>query len=198
MIFRHLLLNLPERCLSAQSKLLGCLSLALITSGLLACQAQTPAQRPSQSSSQSPLPVTGPPSSNSDDEFIKVQDIMSKSCLPCHSRQSLPLVISQLKQANVDQIEGQNRLRIVAELESLERLMEAGNALSFEDKREVHQFFEGHPGSLYIMLERGKMPPAWAPALMKQISWSGYQELSIENRIELLKYAKSYAVRTTK
>lgn len=175
-------------------------SLLLLAGLLVACQGSQVSlsiSQPSASPQLSPTSSSQPnpqisQSTDSNSDFLKVQQMMVASCLPCHDHQTLPTVIERVKQANFNQIEGLTRLRLLAELEELEHLMQNGLTLSFTNQEELHRFFVAEPGTLYLMLEKGKMPPAWAAELFKQINWPGYQTLTIENRIELLKYAKSF------
>lgn len=126
------------------------------------------------------------------EDFAKIQKIITSSCMPCHNRQNLPVVISRVEKAGFKDIDGDTRQRILGELGELEQYMKDGMPISFTGKEEVHKFFNATPGEFYMMLEKGLMPPPWAPELMKQIEWAGYQKLTIENRLELLKYAKPY------
>ncbi len=126
------------------------------------------------------------------DDFAEVQKILLSSCMPCHNRQNLPVVIDRVKKASFKDIDGDTRLRILGELEELEQYMKDGMPISFTGKEEVHKFFNATPGEFYMMLEKGLMPPPWAPELMKQIEWPSYQKITIEKRLTLLKYAKPY------
>lgn len=175
-------------------------SLLFLTALLVACQASLPTPPISPTASptgfpSAPASIASPQASSpsgSEPTFAKVQQIMTESCMPCHNRQSLPMVIERVKQASFTQISGQSRLRLLTELEQLKQLMEKGLPISFDSQEELHKFFDAEPGTLFLMVEKGVMPPAWSAELMQQINWPGYQALTIENRIELLKYAKSY------
>ena len=129
-----------------------------------------------------------------DSETRRIQTILTASCMPCHSRTALPQVIERTKQASFPSVDGESRERILAELEELQLYIDEGLPISFaEDETELHKFFKSTPGEFYMMLEKGIMPPPWAPDLMKQINWPDYKHLTTEERIELLKYSKPYS-----
>lgn len=165
--------------------------LMLVTGFLFSCQPDIP--KSTLPKTQTALPSASIPATAAASDFAKVQQIMATSCMPCHNRQNLPVVIDQVKQAHFSSIGGKTRLRILAELEGLSQLMQDGLPLSFTSQEELHQFFLTNPGSFYTMLEKGVMPPPWGPDLIKELNWPGYQALPIEDRLELMKYAKAAA-----
>ena len=148
---------------------------------------------PNDLESNKPLSSTQAASPTNEVDFQKVGNIMRQSCMPCHNKSYLPQVINRVKVAKFKEIDGDTRLRILAELEELQRFMDEGIPISFTSEEQVHKFFRAVPGELYLMLEKGVMPPPWAPELMKQINWPSYTPLSWENRIEILRYAKPYS-----
>lgn len=123
--------------------------------------------------------------------------------MPCHNRDRLPKVIDEIKQSSFAEIDGISRIRILAELEKLSAKIEQGAPLDYTQEATVHQNFKALPGALYTLVERGEMPPPWAPELMQKISggmmqrtgWFYYEPLSWERRIDLLRYAKPYSER---
>ncbi|MEZ0370639.1 MAG: hypothetical protein ACAI44_16230 [Candidatus Sericytochromatia bacterium] len=127
-----------------------------------------------------------------DADFNKIQTIIASSCMPCHNRQTLPEIVARTKKAGFKAIEGDTRSMILDDLHELEAYMESGLSISFTSKEELHKFFAATPGEFYMMLEKGLMPPPWAPGLMQEIKWPHYQPLSPANRVELLKYSKPY------
>ncbi|PIQ23550.1 hypothetical protein COW36_13840 [bacterium (Candidatus Blackallbacteria) CG17_big_fil_post_rev_8_21_14_2_50_48_46] len=128
--------------------------------------------------------------------YSEVFRITYFSCLPCHNRKTLPQVIERVKAAHFDTVDGEDRLRVLAELEGLKDRQDKGEALGFSSgQEELMHLFGGIPGGFYIMLERGVMPPPWAPDLMQAIDWPNYERLSIENRAKLLQFAKPHSER---
>lgn len=131
---------------------------------------------------------------NTPPTYGEVFKITYRSCLPCHNRYTLPRVIERVKNASFSDIDGDTRLRILAELEGLHDLMTASPPYSFTLGQEtLQQFFKVVPGGVYNMLSKGAMPPPWAPKLMQAIDWPNYTTLSYENRVELLRYARPYS-----
>lgn len=165
------------------------IGLILGTGLLFSCQADIPKSKLPET--QTALPSASIPAIADPAEFAKVQQILATSCMPCHNRQNLPVVLERVKQARFSDISGKSRLRILTELEGLSQLMQEGLPLSFTSQKELHQFFLASPGDFYNMLEKGVMPPPWGPELMQAINWPSYQALTLEDRLELLKYAKS-------
>ncbi|MGE3725890.1 MAG: hypothetical protein AB7I41_10080 [Candidatus Sericytochromatia bacterium] len=173
--------------------------LSLLTGLQLSC---TPAQEPLSSQSNisshasvhasalaSATPVPSPSVA-----YSEVFRITYASCLPCHNRHTLPQVIDRLKAAKFSTVDGEDRVRILTELEGLKALQDSGSALGFSSgQEELMDLFESVPGGFFIMLEKGVMPPPWAPALMEAIDWPNYERLSIENRVKLLQFAKPYS-----
>jgi hypothetical protein len=103
-------------------------------------------------------------------------------------------VIDRLKAAKFSTVDGEDRIRVLKELEGLKEMQDSGSALGFSSgQEELMNLFESVPGGFFIMLEKGVMPPPWAPALMEAIDWPNYERLSIENRIKLLQFAKPYS-----
>jgi hypothetical protein len=128
--------------------------------------------------------------------YSEVFRITYASCLPCHNRHTLPQVIERVKAGTFDSVDGEERLRILNELEGLKKRQDEGSALGFSSgQEELMNLFESIPGGFYIMLEKGVMPPPWAPDLMEAIDWPNYERLSIENRIKLLQFAKPHSKR---
>lgn len=127
------------------------------------------------------------------DTFEGVFVALHNSCMPCHNHSTLPTVIARVKTADFSNIDGETRLRILGELEELKVLMDQGLPLSFVNKDNIHNAFTAMPGAFYTMLEKGSMPPSWAPRLMQEINWPHYVPLNWDKRIELLKYAKPYS-----
>lgn len=139
------------------------------------------------------LPVNMP-SSLPGLDFAAVQLRLTRSCMPCHQRQILPEVIARVEQARFEGIGGDSRLRILAELGELETMLAEGMPLSFDDQASLRRLFAATPGEFYLMLEKGLMPPPWAPELMRRIDWP-YQALSGAERAELLRFSKPYSMR---
>lgn len=143
---------------------------------------------------QSPTPVASAVAL-SDDDFLRVQTIIASSCMPCHNRQTLPLVIEQTRKSNFKGLGRDTKLRVVGELEELENYMKSGLSISFTGKEELHRFFSSTAGEFYLMLDKQVMPPPWAQDLMTELKWPGYKPLSPDERLELMRYAKPYTER---
>ncbi len=126
-------------------------------------------------------------------DYPIVARAIASSCMPCHNKQTLETVIQRVQAAQFEAIEGESRLRILAELETLKAYMEDGIPLSFSSKAEVDKYLQSSRYPFYLMLEKGVMPPRWAAELMQQIDWPNYQVLPLSDRIEMLKYAKPSA-----
>lgn len=125
--------------------------------------------------------------------FDQAFAVVSASCMPCHNLATLPAVIEKTRQASFQELDGEERVRIIHELEKLLEALKAGEPLNLVGEKELHQNFESMPGELYTMLEKGVMSPNWAPALMQQIQWPKYQPLTPENRVLLMQYAKPFS-----
>lgn len=126
----------------------------------------------------------------------EVYPILHRSCMPCHNSGTLPQVIERVQNtdfAAIDGDPGQTRERLLAELEELQQNMADGMPLSYTNKEKVHKNFAMLPGEMYLLLEKGVMPPPWGPELLKAIGWEDYQPLSAEERVTLLRYAKPYS-----
>ncbi len=126
-------------------------------------------------------------------DYNQVARALSSSCMPCHNQAALSEVIKRVKAADFKEIDGETRLRILGELEELKVYMDEGVPISFTSKAQVDQFIKVTPGEFYMMLEKGGMPPPWAPDLMKAINWPNYEILKLEDRVEMLKYAKPFS-----
>lgn len=127
--------------------------------------------------------------------FEQAFGVISHSCFPCHNVQTLPEVIRRTRRLKVEALGGEERLRLLVELENLYLLLKEGAPLNFVGKPEIHAQFESMPGELYTMLENGVMSPPWAPELMKAIGWPEvlYQPLTPEKRITLMLYVKPFS-----
>ncbi|MBF2055570.1 MAG: hypothetical protein IGS03_19130 [Candidatus Sericytochromatia bacterium] len=125
-----------------------------------------------------------------------IYPILHRSCMPCHNSGTLPQVIERVQNTDfppVDGDPGQTRERLLAELEELQQAMRDGLPLSYTNKEKVHQNFAMLPGEMYLLLEKGVMPPPWGPELLKAIGWEDYKPLTAEERVTLLRYAKPYS-----
>lgn len=166
-----------------------CVTLAVM---LPACkpsaQHQEAAASASSTADSSPPPI-------SDEEFNKAQTIIASSCMPCHNRQTLPNVMALTKAAKFKAIGSDTRLRILGELGELKNYMDSGLSISFTSKDELQKFFGATAGEFYLMLDKGLMPPPWAPELMQQIKWPHYEKLTSAKRLELMKFSKPYTER---
>lgn len=125
--------------------------------------------------------------------YEDISPIISRSCMPCHNRHTIGTVIERLEAHSVDALDGETRERVLAEIGELRQYMEDGVPVSFTSQQEIEKFLKAMPGEFYTMLEKGVMPPPFAPELMKHIGFTDYQPLSWENRIKLLQYAKPYS-----
>lgn len=164
---------------------LGLAQFLALTLVLSACE---PA--PDKQASASPKAVSVP--SIPDAEYLRAATIIAASCMPCHNRQSLPKVSALTRAAKFKAIGGDTRLRILGELGELKAYMDSGMPISFTSKDELQQFFAATAGEFYVMLEKGVMPPPWAPELMQRLNLNGYQKLGPQQRLELLRFAKPY------
>ncbi|PIQ24430.1 hypothetical protein COW36_24575 [bacterium (Candidatus Blackallbacteria) CG17_big_fil_post_rev_8_21_14_2_50_48_46] len=113
--------------------------------------------------------------------------------MPCHNHQTLPEVIVKTQSLNAQNIAGESRIRILKELKELRTAQASGSPLSFMREEDLKNQFLAMPGEFYNLLEKGNMPPSWAPELMKQIKWPYYKPLTPKNRVLLLQYAKPYS-----
>lgn len=161
------------------------LSLAISWSAGCKPQAEPAPKQSVQAAQFSPPPI-------SDADYNRVGGIIASSCMPCHNRQTLPGVISLTQKAGFKAIGDDTRLRILGELGELKNYMDSGTPISFTSKQEIQDFFGATAGEFYLMLEKGLMPPPWAPQLMEQIKWPNYRRLSSEQRLELMRFAKPY------
>ena len=148
---------------------------------LVSCSPQEPVE-----SKTTPTPVHSLPAKV---DFTKAFQVVVKSCQPCHGRTTLPEVIKRVKKAKFIEIEGETRERLIAALEGLHEDMKEGIPFSFTSEEEVKKFLAMNPGEMVLMLEKGVMPPPWAPHLMKQIQWA-YTPLGVNERLLLLRYAR--------
>jgi hypothetical protein len=172
--------------------------LARLLPGLLltACAPEKPARdqtpvAPAAVSATSASPTPAPIPSVAYSEVFK---ITYSSCLPCHNRKTLPQVIERVKRSSADIIGDEERVRIIGELEELKAAQDEGVPLGFSSgQKELLQLFDALPGEFYTVLEKGVMPPSWAPALMDTIEWPNYTFLTPENRAKLLIFGKPYA-----
>lgn len=126
-------------------------------------------------------------------DYHQIARGLSSSCMPCHNHATLTQVIERVKKADFQEIEGETRLRILNGLENLKTSMDQGLPISFTSQAQVDQFIKVTPGEFYMMLEKGLMPPPWAPELMRAINWPNYEVLALEDRVEMLKYAKPFS-----
>lgn len=161
------------RPLSVFQPSLSLLSLLLFLLPLSACSSD-------QEAADADVPVT----------FEQAHAVLATSCMPCHNRQTLPQVLEKVRLASFSEIDGESRLRIINELESLLAAILSGSPLDYSSAEHLQQNFQGMPGEFYNVLEKGVMPPSWAPELMRQIQWSGYTPLTPANRVLLLRFAK--------
>jgi len=151
-------------------------------------QAEEASASPYQDSQKTHYSAAGEPA-----DYNQVARSLSASCMPCHNQAALSQVIERVKAAEFKEIDGETRLRILGELEELKAYMDDGVPISFTSKEKVDQFIKVTPGEFYMMLEKGVMPPPWAPELMKAINWPNYQALELQDRVEMLKYAKPFS-----
>jgi len=125
--------------------------------------------------------------------FEAAFSVITASCMPCHNVATLPTVIEKTRKASFSELDGEERVRIVNDLENLLAALKAGEPLNLVGEKEIQANFAAMPGELYTMLEKGVMSPAWAPALMKEIQWPQYQPLTPEKRVLLMQYAKPFS-----
>lgn len=125
--------------------------------------------------------------------YEDISPILSMSCMPCHNRHTIGTVIERLEKHPVQTLDGETRERVLAEIGELRQYMRDGVPVSFTSQQEIEKFFKAAPGEFYTMLQKGVMPPGFAPELMQQIGFSDYRPLTWENRIKLLQYAKPYS-----
>lgn len=125
--------------------------------------------------------------------YEEISPILSRSCMPCHNRHTIGTVIERLEKHPVETLDGETRERVLAEIAELKQYMQDGVPVSFTSQEEIEKFLKAMPGEFYTMLEKGVMPPPFAPELMEHIGFTDYQPLSWENRIKLLQYAKPYS-----
>ena len=168
---------------------------------LLACQSEkqqgTPSPTPARGLAQPSVRISDSleisNSDASDIAFQTVSTIISDSCMPCHNPSALNEVIQRTESADFTEIDNVTRLRILGELKVLQSLIAEGEPLRFTSQEAVEQLMKIKPADIYIRLEKGTMPPSWAPELMEKIDWPNYKKLALDNRIEMLKYAKTFA-----
>lgn len=161
------------------------LILSSLLLGVSACKPEATDNPPPSKTITHTLPSASP-------EFQEIYGSLTASCMPCHNRATLPQVIQKVQAASFQELDGETRVRILAELEELQQYMKGGVEVSFTGKEELHRFFDSTPGEFYMMLEKGIMPPPWAHALMDEIKWPGYRPLSIDERVKLMQYSKPY------
>ena len=168
---------------------------------IVACPAAEPSSSPTPKSSLAPqatpsqkvqTKIMSPPAPQM--SYGEVFKITYTSCLPCHNKNTLPQVIEKVKAASFAEVAGEPRSRILAELEELKAVMTDSPPFSFSSgEKELKEFFNAFPGEFHLMLERGVMPPPWAPELMKAIAWPNYKKLGVQERIKLLRFAKPFS-----
>ena len=125
--------------------------------------------------------------------YEEISPILSMSCMPCHNRHTIGTVIERLENSDVDVLDGETRQRVLGEVSGLRELMDDGMPISFTSEAELQRFMKAVPGEFYTMLQKGVMPPGFAPELMQRIGFTDYKPLTWENRIKLLQYAKPYS-----
>lgn len=125
--------------------------------------------------------------------YEEISPIISMSCMPCHNRNTIGTVIERLEKHPVQTLDGETRDRVLAEIAELRQYMQDGVPVSFTSQQDIEKFLKAAPGEFYIMLQKGVMPPSFAPQLMEHIGFTEYKPLSWENRIKLLQYAKPYS-----
>ena len=125
--------------------------------------------------------------------YEDISPILSMSCMPCHNRHTIGTVIERLEKHPVQTLDGETRERVLAEIQELRQYMQDGVPVSFTSQQEIEKFLKAAPGEFYTMLQKGVMPPGFAPELMEHIGFSDYRPLTWENRIKLLQYAKPYS-----
>jgi hypothetical protein len=125
--------------------------------------------------------------------YEDISPILSMSCMPCHNRHTIGTVIERLEKHSVKTLDGETRERVLAEIRELRQYMQDGVPVSFTSQQEIEKFLKAAPGEFYTRLQKGVMPPGFAPELMAHIGFSDYKPLTWENRIKLLQYAKPYS-----
>lgn len=169
---------------------------------LLACNTSHKPVTSSKQSSSEPAPnsqIANIKASTAPVAYSEVFRITYASCLPCHNRNTLPQVIERVQAASFDTVDGETRLRVLGELEGLKALQDSGSDLGFSSgQQELMSLFKSMPGALYTMLDKGVMPPPWAPDLMEAIDWPNYERLSADKRVKLLQFAKPYSEKFVK
>ncbi len=125
--------------------------------------------------------------------YEEISPIISMSCMPCHNRHTIGTVIERLEKTNLETLDGETKARVLAEITELRQYMEDGVPVSFTSEAEIQKFLKAAPGEFYTMLQKGVMPPGFAPELMQHIQFNEYKALTWENRIKLLNYAKPYS-----
>ena len=176
--------------------------LALLVLLLVSCNTSQKLVTAQREVSPSPIQssnLDSPRSSVAPVAYSEVFRITYASCLPCHNRNTLPQVIERVKAATFSTVDGETRKRVLAELEGLKALQDSGSDLGFSSgQKELMSLFKSMPGALFTMLDKGVMPPPWAPDLMEAIDWPNYERLSMEKRIKLLQFAKPYSEKYVK
>lgn len=156
--------------------------------GLQACRVSTSDQMQKKDKSAQQMSYTDPVVS-----YEEISPIISMSCMPCHNRHMIATVIERLEKHSVESLDGDTRARVLAEINELRQYMEDGVPVSFTSQQEIERFLKAAPGEFYTRLQKGVMPPGFAPELMEHIGFAEYKPLSWENRIKLLQYAKPYS-----
>lgn len=156
---------------------------------LSACQSGVASSSLTPAPSASPSPVKA---QSADAAYERAAAIISHSCMPCHNRQTLPEVMALTQAASFQKIGNMTRARILGELGKLKTDMDNGLPISFTSKQALEDFFKVTRGEFYVRLEKGLMPPAWAPEWMQELKW-GYQRLDAQERLELMRFARPYA-----
>lgn len=174
--------------LKQKYRFLNFLCTAFILVGSAGCEESSSARTKSDEQAQASAYQKAPQVSYED-----ISPIISMSCMPCHNRHTIGTVIKRLENHPVEDLDGETRERVLAEIGELRQYMEDGVPVSFTSQQEIEKFLKAMPGEFYTMLEKGVMPPPFAPELMKHIGFTDYQPLSWENRIKLLQYAKPYS-----
>lgn len=165
------------------------LILVFFLSALTACPRRTADSKQQENEKQHIQAV-----SNEELQYEDVSDIFANSCMPCHNHEFLPQLIARLEKAeHVKELDGDSRERVLAELYGLKERMDNGEPISFVSEKQVMAFLKQNPGEMYLMLENGVMPAAFAEDLMQAVNWPKYTRLSPEDRVRLLIFAKPYS-----
>lgn len=125
--------------------------------------------------------------------FKQAHSIMKRSCMPCHNKHRVSCLAQAIKRQDFKSIDGESRLRIVSAIKGLSEMIDEGMNLSFTSEKEIKQFLKEMPGGLYTMVDKGVMPPPWAPDLMKTLYLHTYRPLSVDDRIVLQKFAVKHS-----